>query len=138
MYFKLMISCQAMRAFSMFPELDVTAVILDISTHLHFRLVVHQLKARKVNICDELSGALQCSWTLLVQLWVCCDYLSSAHRFSFFFIVDPMSRLWFAVRPRGVDYVLFRRHVHEGDSFKWTQSRCLRCARRTLGTGIGR
>ena len=82
MYLRLTISCQAMRAFSMFPELEITAVSSEISTRLDFRLVGHQLMAdaRKENICDELSVALQCSWTSLVQLWVCYDHLSSARR----------------------------------------------------------
>ena len=52
-----------MRAFSMFPELDITAVIWDVSTHLHFRLVGHQLMAdaTKVNVFAELFVDVTCS-----------------------------------------------------------------------------
>ena len=52
-----------MRTFDVFcfPELDITAVSSHVSTHLQFRLVGHHLSsdARKENVCDELSGALQ-------------------------------------------------------------------------------
>ena len=110
---------------------DCFVVLLECSTpSLSQQLLECQSAAKMAQVAQQISRR-NCPviWVLFSHPFFKCN------RFPFFFTAVPMSRQRFTESPRGVDYVWFRRYAYERNSFKWTQSRCLRYAKRKLRTG---
>ena len=110
---------------------DCFVVLPECSTlSLSQQLLECQSAAIMAQVAQQISRRnCPVSWVLLSGHFFKCN------RFPIFFTAVPMSRQWFAVTPRGVAHVCWRRYAHECDSFKWTQSRCLRYADTKLRTG---